>query len=117
MSTNIPNDFGTFQKSQDFSLAVERLLKLSNDLAEAREARIGKSVVRMTYMEAILETAEKFGIETELAGTYISSEIKEKFQAECENLKVIPRTAKLFADTKKPQKKSTFVIKASPKKK
>jgi len=99
-----PQDAMFLHRCKDFSTAVERLISISNSQADAREEQSGCKTVRMTYLDAIMETARQFNLEPDLAAAYINSEIKEKLQTECEERRMIPKTAKLFQSVGKRKK-------------
>ena len=95
MAKSLPQDQYHIQNCTAFCEDVETLIAESNKQADDRVAATGKPTTRLTYVEAVLEVAERRKVEPDLAAAYVSPEIKEKMQSEWENKHMLPKSAKL----------------------
>ena len=91
----LPHDKLHFDNCAAFCADVETLVRESNTLADEHETLTGKTTLRIKYIEAVLEIADKRKIEPEFAAEYLNPEIKEHLRTEYEHRHMLPRTATL----------------------
>lgn len=91
----LPTDQYHIEQCEKFCTAVETLIESDEQISKKRESTTGKRGTRMTYIEAVLNVAEKFKVEPDLAAAYLNPEIKEKLRIDFENKHWLPRSAQL----------------------
>ena len=69
----------TKDEKNDFSIAIEEI---------AAEHSV-------SYIEAVTLYCEQTGLEVEIAGTLVNEVLKAKIKSEAQNLRYLPRSAKL----------------------